>query len=128
MGLSRPEKVRTRIMMQKKVFLVVTVTGFLLVFRCLQQYLSSNVSAVRFSQNGRQLMSLNTYEPPYVYNLFNQQNSGIRLGGTEFFRERAGCFAGTDDGYVVGISLDGNLYTWKLPLVECHGENMIIFT
>ena len=128
MGLARPERVRTRIMMQKKGFS--GNYGFLLVFRHLQQHVLY-VNTVRFSQNGRKLLCLGG--DIYVYDFFHQQNYRVCL--TETVSDRfsyrcrfdTGCFAGASDEYVVSI-VDDYFYIWELSLVDCHGENMIIFT
>ena len=107
------------------------MTGFLGVFRCLQQHLDSfDVTNVRISQNGRKLMCLTHNDSPYVYDLLHQQHYGVRLKATKFrnrYDNRTSCFAGAGDEYVVCISDDLNFYIWKLPMLDCHGKNFSIF-
>lgn len=70
-------------------------------------------------------MCLTNDESPHVYDLFGQQRYGVGLRANNFsnrYGDRTSCFAGAGDEYVVCILDDYNLYTWKLPQVDCHGD------
>ena len=71
-----------------------------------------------------------TADSPHIYDLFRQQRCGVVLRANTFgnrYGNKTGCFAGGGDEYAV-ISDDCNFYIWKLPLIDCHGKNVIIFT